>query len=1205
MSDQAVTPHSVLETLHQTRIVEVGKALNVLIPTSANKADQVKRLTASLRFSFERMLRELSRDELRRACAALGLDSSARTRDDLTRRLLDAAGVQPAAADVDEVVELTDDEMPKVGGIVQVRQRQYLVEDVRKGAEGGSRPPMTLVSLACLDDDAPGRHVEVLWELELGARVVKPTAEGLGAITRLDPPAHFAAYLSALRWNCVTATRADLFQAPFRAGIQMMNHQLVPLQRALSLPRANLFIADDVGLGKTIEAGLVMQELQLRQRVDFMLIVCPASVALQWREEMQQKFGLYFEVYDREFVGRRQRERGFGVNPWATHTRFIISYPMLRRPANRDTLLQHIGERVKKSLLVLDEAHTVAPASATSRVAGRYAVDSQLTKVARDVAPRFENRLFLSATPHNGHSNSFTALLALLDPQRFLIDSREPTQPKALEAVMIRRLKSELLAIPGQVKYPRRRLIEVQLLSDGDAWTSRTREDDALGQPVPLQCSGDAGLQLSALLAEYTTLRKADATPTSRLVFVNLQKRLLSSVAAFHHTLEAHKKKDAENAKAALEKATTKAKAGKPAKAAARALPSPSDDENTHGTSASDLDAAEALQMQLLSEGLREPSERARQLLEEMLTIAARGRLRRDAKVAALLAWMREHQCAGVGIADDRRADGDRAWTDTRVIIFTEYGNTLSYLRDQLAGAFAETDRADERIMIFDGAMSDDDRRDVRDAFNGSPESYAVRVLLATDAAREGVNLQGHCADLFHFDVPWNPARLEQRNGRIDRTLQPEDEVRCMYFLYPQRTEDRVLEVLVGKLERIRGELGSLGDVLMDRVGEVMEEGIDAGTTARLEEAAKPDARQKRAAKTLGTRDIKGLKATIDKAGEIMEKSRELLGFHHDQLREVVDVALALTGCEPLTRLPRHRLDAHRTGEAWRLPTMPDGWSDTVDSVRPKRDPKESDREWRARPLLPVVFKPPERMNDPVAHLHLQHPFTQRLLSRFLAQGYASDALSRVSVCIDPDAAQIRVVAFGRLSLFGGGAVRLHDELIEVPALVIGDGVELLEMGDARLLAERLPTLLKDAAHRDPLPASLQAELVRRASGDFAELWHEVEKLAAEHMKRAKDLLKQRGEKESKDLTEILDKQKAALNSDRQTNLFNDTALAGGQLSRDEARQHQADQANRAARRVALDKELANDPPQLKALYHVAQYRIDPVGLLYLWPSTR
>src|SRR5690606_16757718 len=113
----------------------------------------------------------------------------------------------------------------------------------------------------------------------------------------------------------------------------------------------------------TIEAGLVLQELQLRQRVDFVLIVCPASICLQWQREMERRFGQRFEIYDREFVLRRRQERGFGVNPWTTHHRFIVSYHTVKRAEHREPLFQYLersGRRLAKSLLVLDEAHTVA-----------------------------------------------------------------------------------------------------------------------------------------------------------------------------------------------------------------------------------------------------------------------------------------------------------------------------------------------------------------------------------------------------------------------------------------------------------------------------------------------------------------------------------------------------------------------------------------------------------------------------------------------------------------------------------------------------------------------------------------------------------------------------------------------------------------------------------------------------------------------------
>ena len=145
-----------------------------------------------------------------------------------------------------------------------------------------------------------------------------------------DDPKVFAAYLHALRWGCVTSTDATLFQSPLRAGIVPKAYQLEPLKKALALPRVNLFIADDVGLGKTIEAGLVLQELLLRQRIHRVVVACPASVLLQWSDELAQRFGLSFVIMDRAYVNARRRERGFGVNPWTTHRHFLISHALLR-----------------------------------------------------------------------------------------------------------------------------------------------------------------------------------------------------------------------------------------------------------------------------------------------------------------------------------------------------------------------------------------------------------------------------------------------------------------------------------------------------------------------------------------------------------------------------------------------------------------------------------------------------------------------------------------------------------------------------------------------------------------------------------------------------------------------------------------------------------------------------------------------------------
>ena len=186
-----------------------------------------------------------------------------------------------------------------------------------------------LVRLSCVEDDALGEQLEVLWDTEVDARVVDGANWQAIASRGFDEPRLFSAYLNTLRWNCVTSTNPRLFQAPYRAGIEVKAFQLEPLRKALLMPRVNLFIADSVGLGKTIEAELILREMLMRQKVQRTVICCPPSVVRQWKDEMEQRFGLTFVIYDRDYVTAKRQERGYSVNPWTTHSRFIVSQALI------------------------------------------------------------------------------------------------------------------------------------------------------------------------------------------------------------------------------------------------------------------------------------------------------------------------------------------------------------------------------------------------------------------------------------------------------------------------------------------------------------------------------------------------------------------------------------------------------------------------------------------------------------------------------------------------------------------------------------------------------------------------------------------------------------------------------------------------------------------------------------------------------------
>ena len=767
--------------------------------------------------------------------------------------------------------------LPRPGEVVRVRQRRYLVEEV---VSAPSVAECTLVRLACLDDDAQGQPLEALWEMEVDAEVLRGESWDHLATRGYDPPRLFSAYLHTLRWNCVTATNPRLFQSPFRAGIRIDAYQIEPLRKALLLPRVNLFIADDVGLGKTIEAGLIARELLLRKKVRDIVVACPPSVLPQWQDELEQRFGLGFEVLDREYVIRVRRERGYGTNPWATHARFLISHRLLIDEAYVGPMRDWLGDLRPGSLLILDEAHHAAPSSGS-----RYAIDSKITRTIRDLAPRFEHRLFLSATPHNGHSNSFSALLEILDPQRFC--RGVPVKgKKLLDDVMVRRLKEDIREVQGG--FPKRLVKQIDI--------------DGLPDDAP-------ELRLSALLDQYRHLREERLKDESKrkqaaaaLLVSGLQQRLLSSIEAFARTLRVHRR--------------TVERLGQQEAVQAAARPGLFDllgsgvgsEDDRADLDPETLKQEEEAQFEAATlASATDLHDNEKRLLDEMSRIAEEARGLPDARVRCLLDWVRQNMCPGLPRPGDAVPAGKRpAWKDTRVLIFTEYEDTLRYLRQQLETAIQGTDRADDRIAVYHGPTPQAQREEIKRAFNADPRKHPLRILLATDAGREGINLQTHCGDLFHFDVPWNPSRLEQRNGRIDRKLQPRPEVTCYYFVYQQRAEDRVLRALVRKTDTIKRELGSLALVIEGKLADALTQGIRHADAERLESVI-GSSDLDRDFKDTVNEELEAARERQDELREqkerlqdLLKTSRDWVGLDVNHFRSALSCALELMGGEPL-----------------------------------------------------------------------------------------------------------------------------------------------------------------------------------------------------------------------------------------------------------------------------------------------------------------
>jgi len=1132
---------------------------------------------------------------------------------------------------------------PARGAIVRVRFRQYLVEDVVLPPAPGDA---TLVRMACLDDDAQGEPLEVLWEKEVDPEILDGESWQDLATKGFDPPKLFSAYLHTLRWNCVTATDPDLFQSPLRAGIKLWTYQLEPLRKALQLPRVNLFIADDVGIGKTIEAGLIARELLLRRKVKDIIVVCPPSVVTQWKEELENRFGLTFEILDREYIARMRQEHGYAVNPWETHRRFIISQRRLIDEDYQGPLRDKLGELRPGSLLILDEAHNAAPATGL-----KYAVDSKITRAIRDLAPRFEHRLFLSATPHNGHSNSFSALLELLDGQRFC-RGVPVTDRKLLDAVMVRRLKDDIRMIEGG--FPERKVIQIDI--------------DGLPDDAP-------ELELSCLLDGYRKLReerlKGETLPkkaAAALVNTGLQQRLLSSVEAFARTLKGHRKKILEQWQ---ETSATQPAEGSDLQSlgeqrAPGASPAgllggrrldllgagvDSDDDRAILDDA-ELRADENLQFETAtlatctqsdSQDNRALFAEEKRLLDEMSEIAETSRALPDERVRRLIAWIRENMCPDLPEVDSATSSHHdqppARWNSKRLLIFTEYTATKTYLEQQLKAAITGTDQANRRIATFTGPTSHQRREEIKRAFNGDPDVYPLRILIANDAAREGINLQTRCADLFHFDVPWNPSRMEQRNGRIDRKLQPASTVRCHYFVYKQRPEDRILAVLVKKTETIKKELGSLSQVLEGRLAEKLaENGIRHDDVARLEDDINKEDLDITLKQTVAEEfdealadegsgdDRQRRSALIEQLDTLrlhLDKAKQWIGFEEGHFRAAISCSLELMGADPLSSADSPATagaqGARQSKDNQRRYSFPPldqragadpTWADTMDTLRAPRRKDQSPWEWRRdAPIRPVVFEDPGTLDEDVVHLHLEQRVVQRLLGRFRAQGFVHHDLARACLAHTEDA-QVHIVLLGRICLYGPHAARLHEELISVSALWKDPSLRKSVLTpDERSTEQQTRRVLEQALLPHRGRPRIAKEIYQRfqAAGprDVTELLPHLEMRGRERIAAVARLLTERGAAEAKAMRQIITEQKRRI---ARATRKADKAFAGTtdllSFAKEERRQMEADRRHWNKRLAAIDDELAAEPKRIEGFYKVKAERLEPVGLVYLWPVT-
>ena len=549
------------------------------------------------------------------------------------------------------------------------------------------------------------------------------------------------------------ALAQNVLLAPIEANLIPLPHQIRALTRALETGRVRYLLADEVGLGKTIEAGLIMRELKLRGRVKRVLVVAPKGIAFQWVAEMKNRFGEDFRLLvPSEFGAYRRLE--VNENLWKAYDQIVVPMDSVkpldrRRGWNKTQLQAYNRERFEDlvtagwDLVIVDEAHRLG--GSTEQVA-RYRLGEGLSGAAPYL-------LFLSATPHQGKTDAFFRLLNLLDEQQFPVQdsvTRERVQP-----YVIRTEKRQAVDEDGQPLFKPRTTRRI---------------------PIAWQPHHQTQRLLYAAVSEYVRIGYNQAVQEKRnyigFLMTLMQRLVTSSTHAIGITLERR-----------LEALRTPEE---------QLALFPMLDESDWG----ELDSEEELESLIHARliGLKNEQKEVELLLETARRCQQQGA---DAKAEALLEW----------IYKLRQEEND---PELKLLIFTEFIPTQEMLADflRLRGF---------TVTCLNGSLSIEERQQVQTKF-----ARDVQILVSTEAGGEGINLQ-FCHIVINYDVPWNPMRLEQRIGRVDRIGQTYP-VRVLNFLLQNTVENRVQEIIEEKLHIIFEEFGidKTSDILDSSQAEVL-----------------------------------------------------------------------------------------------------------------------------------------------------------------------------------------------------------------------------------------------------------------------------------------------------------------------------------------------------------------------------------------------
>jgi len=648
-----------------------------------------------------------------------------------------------------------------------------------------------LFRLRCLDGALRGHELNLLSPFEK----IAPLATKLDP-ERAAPLPHFRLYLQAFLLEQALGPNALLAAQPGRLEIQP--YQLVPVMRALRMSRPRLLLADGVGLGKTIQAGLVLAELIARRRAHRVLIVSPAGPLLdQWRIEMRERFGLRFDVLDKDRLHDIQFQNELGANPFDHAALGLISIDF----AKQERVLQFL-ERTSYDVVIIDEAHHCASLGTSGD-----REDSQRRRLAEVLAQHADALMLLSATPHDGYDPHFASLIELLDPS--LVDGRGALRGEAFRRHTVRRLKRHITDAKTGLPLFKNRKVHPERVS----FNPKSHPAFAAFQEA-----------LLALVAPHLRRALRQKRYGDVLAFVALLKRSVSTATACRNTLETIANRLATLVEKGSEAQEERKQRLRTLRDYRRRLDrfgvlSFEEEQDQASLEAEDVAA------EILESGAEE--------LEQKLDLLERESRRERQKLGkvskthgALNALI---DLAKAAIAEDPKLVSiERALADIRqrepkanVLVYTEYADSQAAVVHRLTDA-VKNGTLTGQVLELSGESDDATRIKVTGQFKSQDDL----VLVSTDASAEGLNLHDRCHHLIHVELPYNPNRLEQRNGRIDRYGQKYDpEIRYLYL--GGTFEERLLLRLIAKYEKQRERLTFVPNTL----GLMSSE---AGATIRL-----------------------------------------------------------------------------------------------------------------------------------------------------------------------------------------------------------------------------------------------------------------------------------------------------------------------------------------------------------------------------------